>query len=261
MATSKGGRDMPHTARKRSESAFYHVVTKGAGDQVIFENSADRVLYLQLLEDATDSFKVQIHAYCLMSNHVHLLIRDMDRDLSPFMKQINERYAMSFAKNVGRIGNVFRTPFWSEAVENESYYLSALRYIHANPEPAGICSLADYPWSSYKAYLEGSSFVTTGLALDLLGGAEAFVEFGSYGAKYALPFSGSRLRRHLSPDELWHIACEAVGRDVILELRKMEQRERQPYIERLATAGFTQREICRVTGLGKNVVHRTIEGL
>ena len=252
---------MPHTARKRSETAFYHVVTKGAGDQVIFEDSADRALYLQLLEDAADSFKVEIHAYCLMSNHVHLLIRDMDCDLSPFMKQVNERYAMSFAKNVGRTGNVFRTPFWSEAVESESYYLSALRYIHANPEPAGICATADYPWSSYRAYMGSSSFVTTDLALDLLGGAEAFSEFSSHGAKYALPFSESRLHHHLSPDELWYIACEAVGRDAILELRKMERRERQPYIESLVAAGFTQREICRVTGLGKNSVHRTIEGM
>ena len=247
---------MTHTARKRSESAFYHVVTKGSGGQIIFEDERDRARYLDILCDAVDAFGIEVHAYCLMSNHVHLLIRDRENELSAFMKRLNERYAMYFAKKASRVGSVFQTPFWSEAVEDDSYYLSALRYIHANPEPAGICAAADYVWSSYRAYLGEPSFVTTELALELLGGVGKFAGFSTHGGRYALPFPRSKLQRHLSPDECWRVACEIVGKDVLSSMRQMKQRDRLPHIERLLAAGFTEREICRLTGLGKNTVHR-----
>nr|AHF23955.1 transposase [uncultured bacterium Contig19] len=193
-----------------------------------------------------------------MSNHVHLLLRDTAEELSPFMKQLNERYAMRFAKKSGRVGNVFQVPFWSEPIENESYYLSALRYIHANPEAANICLASEYPWSSYGAYTGDSTFVTTEFALELLGGVERFVEFSANGSKYPVAFPKSKLRNHLSADELWHVASKVVGREAILRMRSMKPIERQPYIDQLVSVGFAGYEICRVTGLGRNIVQRAM---
>ena len=249
---------MPHTVRKRSESGFYHVVAKGAGGQVIFEGPQDRRSCLTALEKATDENEVDVHAYCLMSNHIHLLLEDKQEKLSAFMKQFCETYAMHFNKVAGRVGGVFVRPFWNEAVECDEYFLSALRYIHANPEPAGICAAADYAWSSYRAYLGESSFVKTDLALSLLGDVAGFEEFSASGSKLALPFPSSKLRGHLSPDEIWNIATNLVDRDVLLGIRTMELDKRRPVLETLSRAGFTEREIVRVTGLGKTAVHKSL---
>ena len=249
---------MPHTARVKSESTVYHVVVKGSGSQLIFEDSSDRIRFLDQLRETVEAFHVQVHAYCLMSNHVHLLLKDVDDELSAFMKRLNERYAMYFSWKAGRVGNVFQTPYWSEPVKTDEHFLATLRYIHANPEPAMICALADYPWSSYRAYLGGASFVTTDLALDLLGNVENFKAFSAIGGRFAKPFPRSQLQNHLSGDELWNVACNIVERKILISLRSMKPKERQPYLEKLAAAGMSEREICRLSGLGKGTVHRAL---
>ena len=193
-----------------------------------------------------------------MNNHVHLLVKDEARDLSTFMKQLNEGYAMYFAKKTQRVGRVFQRPFWSEPIDADSYFLCTLRYIHANPEPAGICQARDYPWSSYQAYFRGSSLVKTRLALDMIGGASKFEEFSSSGGSYAKPFKGSKLFRHHGSDELVSIAIASLGRDVLNNMRSMMPEERDPYIQALFEKGFSAAEISRVTGLGLSPVHRAL---
>ena len=254
---TKGGR-MPHVQRKRSETGFYHVVVKGDGDQIIFESDADRKRFITELEGSVDSHDVDVHAYCLMSNHVHFLVSDRDGKLSAFMKQLNERYAMYFRKVTGRVGHVFQGRFWSEPVESDEYFLAALRYIHANPEPAGICSARDYRWSSYAAYTGKDSLTNTDLALELLGGPAGFERFQASGGSFAQPFPGSKLVRHLSYDELTHIAVEVLGRDTLNSLKAMPPKDRGPHIEKLSRAGFTDTQIARITGVGQAVIYRAL---
>lgn len=249
---------MPHHARKLGESGFYHVVTKGNGSQVIFEETKDRIRYLRTLEDAVDANDVRIHAYCLMENHIHLLVQSECACLSPFMKQLNETYAMYFMKATERVGHVFQRPFWSEPISNDAYFLSALRYIHANPEPAGICKAADYPWSSYWAHMGEPSFVEVDFTRNLLGGKEQFERFSMSGGKYAIPFPHSKLHRHLAVDELAQIALALIGRATLNELRAMSPKLRKPHIAKMREAGFTENEIIRVTGLGRASVRHAL---
>ena len=251
---------MPHTARTHGESGFYHVVAKGDGGQVIFEGNADREKYVALMEEMLEGRDLAVHAYCLMSNHVHLLLRDDKHELSAYMKTLSETYAMYFRWRTGRNGHVFKRPFWSEPVENDAYYLLALRYIHANPEPAGICTAKDYPWSSYQSFVRGGSFVETSMALGMFGGVEQFEDFHRSGKGQALPFPKSALRGHLSPDELVNVALDLLGREALNGLRQMKPVERAPFIAVLAEAGFTEQEISRVSGLGKSAIHRAIVG-
>ena len=85
---------MPHAARQKGESGFYHVVIKGDGGQVIFEDEPDRRRFLKYIGVALEEHPVELHAYCLMGNHVHLLVRDTQDNLSAFMKKLDESYAM-----------------------------------------------------------------------------------------------------------------------------------------------------------------------
>lgn len=249
---------MPHSQRKHGESGFYHVVAKGDGSQILFENDKDRKRYISILAESGAEYDVELHSYCLMSNHVHLLVKDKAQELSVFMKQLNESYAMYFAKRTHRVGRVFQRPFWSEPIETDAYFLSALRYIHANPEPARICRTQDYAWSSYQAYLTGSQIVKTDLALGMLGGIRQFEKFSSSGGGYAKPFKDSKLLRHHSSDELASIAVASLGRDTLGSLRSMMPKDRNPLIKLLSEKGFSAVEISCVTGLGLSSVYRAL---
>ena len=252
---------MPHGTRRKGESGFYHVVTKGDGGQVIFEDDADRLRYLETLVAAQEEYPTELHAYCLMGNHVHLLIRDPQEVLSAFMKKLDETYAMYFAKKTGRVGSVFQSRFWSEPVDTDERFLATIRYIHANPEPAGIASHDAYPWSSYPAYVGGrytGPAVKTDMALGLLGGVEPFREFSVTGKAHVRPFKGSSLHHHLTTDETIFVALEVLDRETINGLKGMDAAMRLPHLLALSHAGFTDSEIARITGIGQVSIHRAL---
>ena len=168
---------MTHGARRRSTSGFYHVVPKGRGDQVIFEDDDDRKLYRYLLADAKRNYGIRIHSYCLMSNHAHLVIEDDNALMSTFMKSVHEQYGSYFADKTGRAGGIFTRPYWSEPIETDAYLLDAVRYVHANPATAGICRASAYEWSSAKDYLGREGLADTEMVLSMLGGRDGFVAF------------------------------------------------------------------------------------
>ena len=118
---------MPHQARRISESGYYHIVPKGINGQDIFERDADRQLYLTLLAKAAKEAGVVILAYCLMSNHVHIVLNDPQRHMSDFVKYVHERYGTKYCRQYGREGGVFGKKFWSEPIEKDSYLLCAVR--------------------------------------------------------------------------------------------------------------------------------------
>ncbi|MDO4532476.1 MAG: transposase [Coriobacteriia bacterium] len=249
---------MPHVQRIKSETGFYHVVIKGDGGQIIFESDADRLRFLEELAHGTQDYDIFIHAYCLMANHVHLLMQDPKESLSAFMKQLEERYAMYFRKVTGRVGHVFRGRFWSEPIDSDERFLATLRYIHANPEPPGMCRANEYRWSSYQAYMGAPSVATTKLALDILGSPEAFASFHENAGSFAKPFQQSKLCRHLSYDELTRIAVNLLGREEVNALKTMKPSQRQSQLESLAASGFTDTQIARITGIGQSSVNRAL---
>ena len=249
---------MTHKPRQQSKSGFYHVVTKGDGAQIIFESDRDRARYLQKLANACDDFGTKVHAYCLMSNHVHLLVQDPAQNLGCFMKQLNERYAMYFRTITNRVGHIFQRPYWSEPIKTDKHFLCVVRYIHANPQVAGICAASQYKWSSYQAHLTESPLVEIAFTRDLLGGVEQFERFSSSIDTAALPFPGSKLRGHLSSDELLRIAWAAIGKDTLNSLKVMQPKERTIPMKALRKAGLTEREIVRLSGVGRSSVRNAL---
>ena len=249
---------MVHAPRKISETGYYHVVVKGDGGQILFECDADRMRFIANLLKATEEEKVEVHACCLMDNHVHLLVNDREFHLSAFMKKVDERYAMYFRKRTGRVGHLFQSRFWNEPIKSDEQYLATMRYIHANPEPARMCLAKDYKWSSYKAFLGKSKFVVTNVALSLLGGKQQFEDFHKNACKFVKPFPDSTLSRHLTYDELLYIAENLLGRETLLSLKAMKPPERKGYFVALNKAGFTDAQISRLTGIGQSSIHNAL---
>lgn len=145
---------MPRCARLKSENGFYHICVRGNNKQAIFQDDRDREEYLLRLSQYKERYKMHIFAYCLMTNHVHLLVYDNGQDISKFMQGLSLSYVIYFNKRYNRTGHLFQDRFTSVPVKGNVQLLATSRYIHLNPVKAGIVEkVGEYKWSSYEAYL------------------------------------------------------------------------------------------------------------
>ena len=252
---------MPHMARKKSASGYYHVVPKGQGDQIIFDSDLDRQKYIRLLAEAKADTDIRIHAYCLMSNHVHLILEDRDNSMSEALKYVHERFGAYFADKTGRKGGIIHNPFWSEPIEAEPYLLCAIRYVHGNPAAAGICPASAYRWSSVRDYLgrNKNGITDTEMVLELLGGITGFIQFSQPQNLTLLPFAGSKLKRHVSDEEAKRVAKLVVGENVE-HLKICDASIRTEAVRTLGERGFSVQQIARISGLGRKEITRVLNG-
>ena len=145
---------MPREARKLSSTHIYHVMIRGNRRQDIFLEDEDRLRFIGILKKKKQKGEYELYAFCLMNNHVHLLIKEKKEQLSQIMKRINISYVNYFNRKYKQVGHLFQDRFKSETIEDENYLLAVLNYIHHNPFNAFIINnLADYPWSSYDMYI------------------------------------------------------------------------------------------------------------
>ena len=158
---------MPRIARKISGTGVYHITIRGVNKETIFLDEADRKMFLRLLKKYKTELNCNVYAYCLMSNHVHLLIEDKQLNIGELMKNITCVYAGEFNKKYNRVGHLFQDRFKSQNVENQNYLLRLIRYIHRNPEKAGICKTEKYKWSSYNEVIYGSKIIDRNFILSI----------------------------------------------------------------------------------------------
>lgn len=143
---------MARPIRLEFAGAFYHVTSRGDRQENIYESDGDRAQFLAVLGDVCDTYNWACHAYCLMSNHYHLLVETPDGNLSKGMRQLNGVYTQSYNRTHGRVGHVFQGRYKAIVVEKEAYLLELARYIVLNPVRAQMVrSARDWPWSSYRA--------------------------------------------------------------------------------------------------------------
>ena len=128
---------MPRAARKKSETGVYHVMLRGIDRQVIFLDDEDCEKYLQCITDCQQISGFKLHAYCLMGNHLHLLIQEGKEPLEQIFKRIGVRHVYWFNWKYKRSGHLFQDRFKSEPVQDDAYFLTVLRYIYQNPVKAG----------------------------------------------------------------------------------------------------------------------------
>jgi len=147
---------MSRPLRIEYPGANYHVMNRGLGRTRIFINDKDRESFLQLMGEIARLWQVGIHAYCLMTDHYHLLLETPQGNLSRIMRHLDGLYTQRFNRSHDRDGPLFRGRYRAILVDAEEYFLSVARYIHQNPRESGLVSqIQDYPWSSHRAYLHG----------------------------------------------------------------------------------------------------------
>ena len=146
---------MPRTARKKSESSIYHVMLRGINKQRIFEDREDYERFLFLLERYRETCGYRVYAWCLMPNHIHILLKEGNEPLYSVFRRVGASFVYWYNLKYERTGHLFQDRYKSETVEDDTYFLTVLRYIHQNPVKAGLCNFPDeYLYSSYSHYFK-----------------------------------------------------------------------------------------------------------
>lgn len=140
-------------ARSKSTIGIYHVMLRGNERKAVFLDEDDKKKFIDIMLQKKDGAASLLYAYCVMDNHVHVVIQEGKQSLERFMKRIGVTYAAYFNKKYNRIGHVFQDRFRSETIEDDTDLLSVIRYIHKNPFSSELSPTPNYPWSSYPSYM------------------------------------------------------------------------------------------------------------
>lgn len=244
---------MPRRARIFSTTGYLHVIIRGIGKQIIFEDRTDGFYFLKLLKKYSLETDVKISAYCLMENHVHLLVNAPDDRIIVFMKKLCVSYAGYFNKKYDRVGHVFQDRYKSEPIEDERYLLTVFRYILQNPYKAGICRPSDYPWSSYNLYKYPPKYMDLDLIKELVGTKDDYVKFISSDCNdCCLEFEPS------SHNDNWALGVmkESLGVKSGTELQNYSKEKRDSAIRLLRKKGISVKQLERLTGISKTVIYK-----
>lgn len=140
------------------EGAIYHITTRGNHKEAIFKDEDDFEAYLEHIDENLRYYShlnYELIAYCLMSNHVHLMIKTEKEPLTSIMRRLNSKYTKYFNKKYDYVGHLFQGRYFAEIINNREHLLDVSRYIHLNPVKAKIVSNPkDYKWSSYSRFIE-----------------------------------------------------------------------------------------------------------
>lgn len=165
---------MPRTARKHEEGFWYHIFARGHRKQLIFVDNQDRRTFLRLLGKASFRFELEVHAYCLLGNHFHLVARAPRGNLSQAMHWLCSVYAHAFNERHEFVGSLYQGRFGSSPITSDEQLLEKVKYVTANAVRHNLVShVGDYQWSSYHGYLTDRPhppWLNTSLVLALLHG-------------------------------------------------------------------------------------------
>ena len=190
---------MARPLRIEYPEAFYHVTSRGNERKDIFKSRKDREQFLSYLQSAVERYGAVIHAYCLMTNHYHLLVETPHGNLSEIMRHINGAYTTYFNVKRKRAGHLFQGRYKAIVVEADEYALELSRYIHLNPVRAGmVSSPEDHEWSSYRCYAgfeTEPAWLTSNLVLGSFGTTNPKAKYRSFvedllGTEYESPLKG-----------------------------------------------------------------------
>lgn len=177
---------MARLPRLLSSTGVYHIVLKGNNSLPIFIEDKDYQMFVETLDKACDNYNVDIIAYCLMNNHIHLLLKFNEENMPNLFKSIGASFVTKQNLKYNKTGRMLNNRYYSKPVNDDEYLLAAVRYIHNNPVKAGICAKPnEYIWSSYKEYYSNSGICEKSLIESMLS-KEQFKELHTNKDKYLL---------------------------------------------------------------------------
>lgn len=253
---------MSRQARKLSQSGLYHIIFRGISRQNIFEESKDYEKLKEIIFKVKREMKFNLYAYCFMTNHVHLFIKENNiGEISKIMTKILSHYATWFNIKYLRSGALFSNRYKSEPVEDERYFLGLMSYIHQNPLKAFMVNdLSNYQYSSYHEYITNdNSFTDIDFLLDMLceirnKAIEQFVEFHEIEEKESFEISESQRK---SPEYIRRIIMGEIDGKEPGEIKFMDKEIRDNLITKLVFENHISKSALeRATGISRGTIIR-----
>ena len=223
---------MPRTYRRKSGTGMYHVFARGINQELIFNQKREKQYFKKILKKHLKQHEIEIYAYCIMSSHVHLMIKSKKKEeLSIFMSKVLAEYAGYYNYKKNRNGHVFQNRFRSECIENIFYFLNCLKYIHLNPVKANMVSAVwKYEFSSMNDYRDEKTGILHKNAMKFY--KQKFSDWSTFLEYHYSGATGSFLDTKMAV----YIQQKDMAREILRELQKNENLETEVEV-------FEQKEI------------------
>lgn len=248
---------IPRTPRKKSNTNVYHVIVRGINRQDIFYEKQDFRKFLKELKRTKETYKYEIYAYVLMPNHVHFIIHDRNHNLSIVMQSLTISYSYYFNKKYKRTGHLFENRFKSKIIEDEVYLKNVLRYIHKNPENAGINE--SYEWNSYYEYiLNKNKIIDKEFIMKLFdNNITNLKEFHNKYIKNQDIDKDYELINKIEDEEAIELIKEILKEDNLIKIQNYERNRKKLAIKKITKIeGITKVQISRILGISLATIKR-----
>lgn len=252
---------MPRTARKKSRSGIYHIIMRGINRQTIFEDEEDCVQFVEALKRYKEKSGYEVYAYCLMGNHVHLLMKIGIEPLEQVMRRLCGSYVYWYNNKYQRVGNLFQDRFKSEPVEDDKYFQIVLRYIHQNPVKAGLVKhVKEYQWSSFHEYINQANLVNRDLLLEMISDdrekrIQEFIEYTNDVRDHECLDIDNNIRQRMADEEARGIIKAVCNLKDVIDLQQLDCQTRNTYLRILKQKhNLSIRQIERLTGINRGIV-------
>jgi REP element-mobilizing transposase RayT len=253
---------MPRKPRVLSSTGIYHIILRSVNQHIIFEEDADYRKFLYILADCSEKYDIDIYAYCLMDNHIHLMVRMPHDTLASFFQSLGTRFVRWYNTKYCRTGHLFQDRFHSTVIDSKAYFLSTLTYIHDNPIKANICRHpSEYRWSSYNGYYgENNPLLNVKFAYDVAGSKESLIKY--FTGNSNLPENEEILKidnntSHFVTDEkALNIFKNVTKLNSTSEVEHLDKKQRNFYVRNLKREGLTLKQIARIMDISLSTVNR-----
>lgn len=251
---------MARLLRKKSATGIYHVVMRGINRQRIFEDNQDYEKFLLTLETNKEKSGYDLYAFCLLSNHIHLLLKEGKEDLEISFRRIGVAFVFWYNHKYNRCGHLFQHRYRREAVETDDYFITVLRYIHQNPLKAGIVNdLSEYPWSSYKEYIGQQHLCDINFPLSYFhkDKEEAIKLFKAYCAdENSIECLDYDQKKRWKDQEVVDFIINNYGLESPSEMQTAELKKRNNIIRDLKEKGVSIRQLERLSGISFGIIRK-----
>jgi REP element-mobilizing transposase RayT len=227
---------------------------RGVNSQTIFEDEEDNLKFLECLGACKEISGFVLYAYCLMGNHIHLLLEERREKLATIFERINTRYAVWFNRKYGRVGYLFQSRFKSEPVDDDLYFFTLLRYIYNNPVKAGLAKTPqEYYWSSRSLLGFKSDLIDHERLFKKITPA-ALLEFLSQKPDDNERFLEPEDRKRAIPSdrEVSELIKQLTGLRGAVQLQNLPREIQDDILKKLKIENAGVRQLSRITGINKN---------
>jgi REP element-mobilizing transposase RayT len=257
---------MPRKAREKSENGIYHIILRGNSRQEIFHDDEDFIHFIKVLGKYKKEAKMKVHGWCLMDNHVHLLLEEGAEELSATMKRIGVSFVWYYNTKYNMTGHLFQDRFRSEIIDSDRYLMTVIRYIHQNPVKAGLAEKpADWKWSSCSSYynehifpsnLLDSDFILGLFAEDKITAVRRFIEFNE--ATNNDNCMDADIRPRFKDEEAREEIKRITEGIEPAEIKSLPREKRNEILSSIKSIeGITQRQTARILGISPNLIFKS----